>query len=257
MYPPDTKAFLYYSIPPEKPRISGELRLRVTSSDDVASSFESGSDLLLTNGWAWARPLSVLSSGSYYSHLYAKLREDQLVPDDLDAVLSTLPLKGVGVRYCRSQLLYTLHDTFIIDFSNIASYFSVITEQGTMGKLPFEKIFFDNREMHMCTPYTGAYTNCYSNIDYSHKSIGSALARFERSTLPDHKGTRTIVLRFLKIITPVKPTIHSYDDHVCFPKEGEFYQRRGRGNKLCKPWSVNIDKSNATMLRGFRLLWDT
>ena len=48
LYPPDTKAFLYYSMSPEKPRIAGELRLRVTSSDDVAS-FESGSDLLPTH----------------------------------------------------------------------------------------------------------------------------------------------------------------------------------------------------------------
>jgi hypothetical protein len=28
------------------------------------------------------------------------------------------------------------------------------------------------------------------------------LARFKRSTLPEHKGTRIVVLRFLKIITP-------------------------------------------------------
>jgi hypothetical protein len=41
-------------------------------------------------------------------------------------------------------------------------------------------------------------------IDYFYDFVGSALARFELSTLPDHEGTRTIVLRFLKIITPVK-----------------------------------------------------
>ena len=36
-YPQDTKAFLYYSISPGKPRIAGKPRLRVTSSDDAAS----------------------------------------------------------------------------------------------------------------------------------------------------------------------------------------------------------------------------
>jgi hypothetical protein len=41
-FPPDTKAFLYYFTSPEKPRIAGELRLRVASSDDPAS-FKSGS----------------------------------------------------------------------------------------------------------------------------------------------------------------------------------------------------------------------
>jgi hypothetical protein len=96
----------------------------------------------------------------------------------------------------------------------------------------------------------------YSSIDYSHESIGSALARFERSTFLDHAGTRTVVLRFLKIITPVKCVIPSYDDHLCFPKEGELYQRRRIALKVYKPWSVNIDKSNATWLRALRLLWD-
>ena len=56
LYPPDTKAFLYYSIPPGKPRIAGELRLRFASSDDHAS-FENGSDLLRKNGHPWTRSL--------------------------------------------------------------------------------------------------------------------------------------------------------------------------------------------------------
>ena len=58
-YPPDTKVFLYYFT--GKPRIAGELRLRVASSDDSAS-FESGSDLLRTDGQLWSRPLPVLSA---------------------------------------------------------------------------------------------------------------------------------------------------------------------------------------------------
>ena len=58
-FPPDTKAFLYYSTPPGKPRIAGELRFRVTSSDDPAS-FESVSDLMKKNGETWSRPLFVL-----------------------------------------------------------------------------------------------------------------------------------------------------------------------------------------------------
>ena len=151
-YPPDTKAFLYYSIAPEKPRIAGELRLRVVSSDDHAS-FESGSDLLLTNGRPWTRPLYALSK--YHLPLYEKLREDRLVPDDLDAALSTLPSEIRGYR--SSLFLYTLNDTFIVDFSSIRSNFFVITEQDAV-KLPFIKMFLDNRKMYQVPPYTGAYT---------------------------------------------------------------------------------------------------
>ena len=48
----------FYTTPcqKKKPRIAEELRLRVTSSDDPAS-FDSGSDLLRTDGLPWSRPL--------------------------------------------------------------------------------------------------------------------------------------------------------------------------------------------------------
>ena len=54
-------------------------------------SFKSGSDLLLTNGQAWAHPLYTLSK--YHLDLYEKLREDGLVSDNLDTVgLRVVPL---------------------------------------------------------------------------------------------------------------------------------------------------------------------
>jgi hypothetical protein len=157
-YPPGTKAFLYYSMSPEKPRIAGELRLRVTSSGDPAS-FESGSDLLRTDGLPWSRPLYNLSK--YYPPLYEKLREDQFIPDDLDRVLATLPKKKI--QYSRSQVLYTLNDTFIVNFGNTSPHFLVITEQG-VESLRIRDTFFDGREMYMGTPYTGADPNNHLSI---------------------------------------------------------------------------------------------
>ena len=103
----------------------------------------------------------------------------------------------------------------------------------------------------------------YSNIDYSHGFLGSALIRFERSTLPEHEGTRTIVIRFLKIITPVKCVIPNYDGHICCPKEGELYWKYFINRKVKhKVWSDNIDISakspTSTLMRqSFKLLWDT
>jgi len=234
-YPPDTTAFLYYFTSPERPRIGGELRLRVAPSDDHAS-FESGSDLLKLNGQPWSRSLFQVSK--YYIPLYEKLREDGLVPDKLDTVLSTFP-----PRVIRCQLLYSFKDTFIVDFNSAEMFFFVITEPGMSTRqcvVPFA-------ERHYSSPMrTSPYT-------------GSALARFERSTLPDHKGTRTVVLRFLKIITPVKCVIPNYDGFIVPPKEGELHRKfntRGANDKSNQPvWSVDIDKS--VMLRGFQLLWDT
>ena len=129
--------------------------MRVVPSDDPAS-FESGSDLLRFNGQIWSRPLFVLSK--YYVPLYKKLTEEGLVPGDLKAALSTfLP------KLPRCQLLYTLNDTFIIDFSVNMMHFYVVTEQG-VEPLDFRFSFSDSREMWGGSPYTGAYTNHHLSI---------------------------------------------------------------------------------------------
>jgi hypothetical protein len=155
-FPPDTKAFLYYSMSPEKPRIGGGLRLRVTTSDDP-ESFESGSDLLRKDGLPWSRPLYALSK--QFFPLYEKLREDQLVSDDLDAVLSALPSKDISHR--RGHVLYTFNDTFIVKFNGRSSTLHVITEQGVESS-SFNRLFSEGRrvdEIGYVTPYTGAYKN--------------------------------------------------------------------------------------------------
>ena len=83
------------------------------------------------------------------------------------------------------------------------------------------------------------------------------MARFERSTLPEHKGTRTVVLRFLKIIIPVKYVKPYYDELVCFPKEGELYRRKSDAHrKDPHVWSIDIDKPSINQ-SGLQLLWDT
>ena len=150
-FPPDTTAFLYYSTSPEKPRIAGELRLRVTSRNDPAS-FESGSDLMLTNGQLWSRPLYSLSK--LYIPLYEKLKEDRLLSDDLDSVLSNFPLKRC--HYHRNDFHYTLNDTFTVDFSRRKTKFTVVTEQG-VESLVLDKVFSDHRVTYgERRPYTGA-----------------------------------------------------------------------------------------------------
>ena len=149
-YPPDTKAFLYYSLSPGKPRIAGELRFRVTSSDDPAS-FESGSDLLRRNGLLWSRPLYSLSK--HYPPLYEKLREDQFIPDDLDEALATIPKNSI--QYSRNNVLYTFNDAFTVNFGARSQNFFIITEQG-LERLIFYRLFFDRRRMYNVPPYTGA-----------------------------------------------------------------------------------------------------
>jgi hypothetical protein len=251
-YPPDTKGFLYYFTSLEYPRIAGELRFRVASSDPA--SFQSGSDLMKINGQVWSRPLFVLSK--LYHPLYKKLREELLVPDDLDAVLSTFP--PIFPRYRQCHLLYTLNDTFIVNFGSHVQKFTVITEQG-MEKLRLCELFLERAQGARLLPYTGESPSLESpRLNVLNKFVGSALARFERSTLPDHIGTRTVVLRFLKIITPVKCVIPLYDGRIAPPEEGELYRRSlspNRGKCIQKIWNVNIDQKSI-MARSLQMLWD-
>ena len=150
-YPPDTKAFLYYFRSRERPRIAGELRLRVASSDDPAS-FESGSDLLRIDGRPWSRPLFVLPK--HAAPLYQKLRVDQLIPDDLHTAISNLP--PIIPSYRRSQMIYAFSDTFIVDFTKETLFFIVITEKG-FELSTIQNPIVDFRRSSNGSPYTGAY----------------------------------------------------------------------------------------------------
>ena len=153
-YPQDTKAFLYYSTSPEKPRIAGEIRLRVTSGNDPGF-FKSGSDLLRPDGRPWSLPLYILSKA--FLPLYEKLREDRFISDDFHSVLEALPSRRY--QFELSQVLYRLNDTFIIDFSSRTVFF-VITERG-VERLPFDGVFLDE---HKSGRYRGAYTSHHLSI---------------------------------------------------------------------------------------------
>jgi hypothetical protein len=69
---------------------------------------------------------------------------------------------------------------------------------------------------------------------------GSALCCFERSDLPQHKGTRTAVIRIVKIISPVTFQDPDYNGPTPLPIEGELVQRYHRGRSL-QPRSYNVD----------------
>jgi hypothetical protein len=67
------------------------------------------------------------------------------------------------------------------------------------------------------------------------------------------------VLRFLKIITPVKCVIPGYKGHIVQPEEGDFHRRFPKNtpnlfNNDRPVWSVDIDKEDE-MKRGLQLLW--
>ena len=150
--PLDTKTFLYCFTSPGRPHIATELRLRVVPSDDPVS-FESGFDLLKSNGQPWSRLLFVLSK---CFTLYEKLREERFVSEDLHEleVLSTFP----PIVLPKSQLHYTLNDAFIIEFSHHKTCINVVNEQGIEG---VHLLGAFCKSTPRIFPYTGAYISQY------------------------------------------------------------------------------------------------
>jgi hypothetical protein len=67
------------------------------------------------------------------------------------------------------------------------------------------------------------------------------------------------VLRYLKIITPVKCVIPFYDGHIVQPEEGKLHRRTPRKTTVELDrlvWSVNVDKPRSLTAQSLRLLWD-
>ncbi|KAF8968796.1 hypothetical protein BDZ97DRAFT_1755085 [Flammula alnicola] len=231
-WPEDAMGFLYYHNPPNRPRIAGELRFRATSSDDP-STFATAKDFCLPSGQVWTRPLFSVATQPATYPLYQRLLQDGFVPPDLDKSLQGLP--RLSIMYSRCQLLYDLQDTFLLDLSRQWHSLMVITEKKVVP-IVWLRQFLDNR-IHIA-PYKG-----------------TVLARFERSNDLRHEGTQTIVLRFLKFVTPVECIVPGYDDYFEQPQEGELFSKRHRSS--LRPWSVDLKEGNGkTMLEGLRLLWD-
>ncbi|GLB38723.1 hypothetical protein LshimejAT787_0505880 [Lyophyllum shimeji] len=65
------------------------------------------------------------------------------------------------------------------------------------------------------TPHTIGTVRLRFRTPYS----GCVLLRFERSTMPENAGTRTVVLRVLKTLEPVKAVIPAHNMRIPEPKE--------------------------------------
>lgn len=244
-WPSNSKGFFYYSTPPHRPRISGELRLRLTPTSDP-STFPQGTDLCLSKHLnqndndapatvtPWRRPLYSIATSSTLRPLYDKLRAEGLVSPTLASALRALP--RLTIMYSRCQLVHALQDTFALDLSSDWITLVAMSEHG-LASVHLLRHFRDMRA-HVC-PYTGV-----------------VLARFEPSSMPEHRGTRTVVLRILREITPVRCVLPGYDEYIRKPTPGELYEKCFHGKM--KPWSVDIDQPARKKLatEGLKLIWD-
>ncbi|TFK46193.1 hypothetical protein OE88DRAFT_1739652 [Heliocybe sulcata] len=252
-FPPDAQGFLYWHLDPDAPPLSGQVRFRITTSSDPAI-FPNGRDLQLPDGRTWNISLFDIARLSRYSGLRAYLISEKLVTAKvLYAALTISASHGKQILHpaTGSVLIWKFGQTFLVDLQSPALMLWII------GSLAGERLRLQNllsvkvRESRTTGTFKSIYCRPYA---------GRALVQFERSTLPEHKGARTVVVRIVKLIDLTKT--EGFDaSGMAEPKEGSLAMTR-RVRRHWAPWSVDVDRpqrgSEATgpLARALAILFD-
>jgi hypothetical protein len=247
-FPEGTRGFLYYNSPKVGvPLAAGELRFRVTPGDTPAS-FVQGSDLLLETGLPWSIPLLVMveksesiRKGQQYQPIRQVLLDDGFITPALLETCAAL----VNSNRCKpirgSRIIHSFGQLFHITFDLIHLPFFTLSMNRLKYRRPLLRCSGHDDIGHYTTPYSGECTRIawFMPILLKSQPPGSALCCFERSNLPQHKGTRKAVIRIVKIISPVTCRYPNYNGPAPLPVEGELLQ--SNFTTRLRPISFNVD----------------
>jgi len=234
-FPPDSSGWLYFYRGADRPTITGEVRFRLALSGNP-KDFASGSDLLHPDGLPWKIPLLHIATVPKFKMLQNILLRDKFVDLGLLARCDAI-VKQMGCPHRNhAQLLSSLDDVFVLDFSHAARNLYVWRhdeELFTLWALALPVV--DSRTGEKLRPYTGR-----------------VLCRFERSSLPIHADNPTLVVRIMKITEPIQCTVPGYDGYVEKPVEGALIRHGG------SPAGIVISRVKPESLReGLQLLYDS
>ncbi|KAJ7663394.1 hypothetical protein DFH06DRAFT_987040, partial [Mycena polygramma] len=230
-FPPQSTGFLYYHRPPDAAPLEGSIRLRVTP-DNLPSSFPLGHDLALPSGVPWQLLLLQLATPkTLHDRFCDQLLYEKLVSPDQLAKCRAL----AHTRLFPSLTLFRLGQPFPVNFE---SYIVLAVVDDKLHNLEFRSIFSGIKDGVQCHPWAG-----------------SATARFEPSTRPEHAGRRVVHLRIVEITKQILPK-HP-DVRVVKPEAGQLLTTHCRGSRdLETPWAYDIDAKNTVASFALRALWD-
>ncbi|KAJ7458586.1 hypothetical protein FB451DRAFT_1507970 [Mycena latifolia] len=234
-FPANTRGFLYFHLGHQSAALSGSIRFRLTP-DDSPSSFARGDDLVGPSGFPWSILLAQVACRRSYGWIADQLVHENLVTQK--QLSRCRDVFGQTGRTFPEYTLFHLDSMFLVNFSRRVTL-TVVGEQ--LYELRQESLFLVRRST--------------SYFPWS----GSAIARFEPSTLPEHSGRRVLHMRIVKIVEPVACTVDAatYDGRILRPEEGQLFSViTSRGSR--KPWTYDIDNTNPTsqVSTALRTLWD-
>ncbi|TFK48086.1 hypothetical protein OE88DRAFT_1738195 [Heliocybe sulcata] len=221
-YPEGTQGFFYWYIDPNAPLLAGQLRFRVTDREHPAS-FSAGKDLCLPTGEPWTLPLIAIASGENYTLLRYILLLERLVTKDVMGKAAA----AAGIVSPRTSIGPMVHSHFVWRF-----------------RQPFRIKLEARRVRIWVTGPSGIVPVTFHNLFRSYWAEmppyeGTALVQFERSPFLEHAGTRTVVLRIVKL-AGIRKT-HGDWSPVQEPEEGELVRKSGA---FWLPLFVDVDESH-------------
>ncbi|EDR13142.1 uncharacterized protein LACBIDRAFT_308650 [Laccaria bicolor S238N-H82] len=180
-FPPNSSGFLYYHQPQGAPLLAGEVRFRLTPNN-LPESFSQGEDCLTPHGDIWKIPLLSVHGHKGHQNIYRQLQLDGFVSDALHSKLKTVAKACPCPRHS-AIILHSLHQVFPVHF---ATWFLSLF---VVGDSTYRRVFL---RFPFATQVIG-----YNRVS---PFTSKGLVRFELSKLPEHAGTRTVVMRVVKLV---------------------------------------------------------
>ncbi|KAG6860434.1 hypothetical protein C0995_011202 [Termitomyces sp. Mi166 len=221
-YPPNTQGFFYMHLQPHLPLLTGQIRFRVTPSNDP-TQFEKGTDLLYADGQPWNVNALQIAHFPSFAYLKEQLHRDGYV----EFLQALLRLPKQATRQLQRILCY-LEQPFVVNMSHLCVRFSFISAD-QVRRVKIGPMFNDSAVSS--NPYTGRL-----------------LLRFEQSTLPEHVKGNFVVLRVLKILEPIKLVDPNYNKRLPIPRVGELVTKTNHDYR-----SYNLDDKTCSV-RGLKYL---
>ncbi|KAJ6546025.1 hypothetical protein DFH09DRAFT_1171813, partial [Mycena vulgaris] len=212
-FPVHARGFIRYHFPHGTTPLEGGLRFRCTTGSSP-SSFSRGHDLLGTSGFPWQISLPQLACRAGYAWIAEELLQENLVTQEQLAQCQRV--FGHHGSIYPHYLLFHLDPTFLLRFSSQVNL-TVVGEAGGVSLFPWTGTLPTARRL--------------------------AVARFERSTLPENAGRR-----------PVAYTVGGYQGRVVRPEEGHLFTVRYHSGPPL-PWAYDLDRDEIR-LSALRVLWD-
>lgn len=162
-FPSGVQGFLYYHHPPPDLPTAGEVRFRITSSNDPAS-WASGTDFMRTDGMPWSLPTLFLAQINHsklkghvrtYEGLWSLLQRDELVSSKAIGWCNEIFDASPCSFHASSRFIHSLGRPFPIRFDSTHMNPHIVFGP-TVSHLRVRGLFSQkNTGLPLISPYTG------------------------------------------------------------------------------------------------------